>query len=158
MITAATSSVVLPARRLRNWLSLRHTVRTEAFTVLCLYDVYELARSVVVGDAAEAQRHAGQLVALEQSLHLLVETNVQDFARALPGLTGLLGVAYLTLHLGATSALLLWIHQRRPAVFPFVRTTLLLASGIALVGSWCIRRRRRGWTGSASPIPSRAVT
>ena len=158
MITAATSSVVRPARRLRNWQSLRHTLRTEAITVLCLYGVYELARSVVVGDAAEAQRHAGQLVALDQSLHLLVEANVQDFARALPGLTGLLGVAYLTLHLGATSALLLCLHQRRPTVFPYVRTTLLLASGIALVGSWCIRRRRRGWTGSASPIPSRAVT
>jgi PAP2 superfamily len=29
---------------------------------------------------------------------------------------------------------LLWLHQRRPAAFPFVRTTPLLASGLALVG------------------------
>ncbi len=30
--------------------------------------------------------------------------------------------------------MLLWLHQRRPTAFPFVRTTLLLASGLALVG------------------------
>jgi hypothetical protein len=46
----------------------------------------------------------------------------------------LLGVAYLTLHLAVTAGVLLWLHQRRPAAFPFIRTTLLLASGLALVG------------------------
>jgi hypothetical protein len=59
---------------------------------------------------------------------------VQRGAHALPGLTGLLGVAYLTLHLAVTAAVLIWLHQRRPAAFPFVRTTLLLASGLALIG------------------------
>jgi PAP2 superfamily len=29
---------------------------------------------------------------------------------------------------------LLWLHNRRPAAFPFVRTTLLIASALALVG------------------------
>ena len=29
---------------------------------------------------------------------------------------------------------MLWLHQRRPAAFPFVRTTLLLASGLSLIG------------------------
>jgi hypothetical protein len=46
----------------------------------------------------------------------------------------LLGTAYLTLHLIVTVAVLLWLHQRRPAAFAFVRTTLLLASGLALIG------------------------
>jgi len=41
---------------------------------------------------------------------------VQHAARALPGLLTLLGDAYLTLHLSVTAALLLWLHQRRPAV------------------------------------------
>jgi hypothetical protein len=45
-----------------------------------------------------------------------------------------LGVCYLTLHLAVTAGVLVWFHQRRPAAFPLVRTTLLLASGIALVG------------------------
>jgi hypothetical protein len=30
--------------------------------------------------------------------------------------------------------MLLWLHQRRPDVYPLFRTTLLLASGVALIG------------------------
>jgi hypothetical protein len=59
--------------------------------------LYELARGLVVGDTAEAHRHGLQLVALERSLHLFLEANVQHAAHALPGLTSLLGTAYLTL-------------------------------------------------------------
>ena len=71
---------------------------------------------------------------LERLLHLFVEGRVQHAADALPGLAGLLGVAYLTLHLAVTAVVLLWLHQRRPAAFPLVRTTLLVASALALVG------------------------
>jgi hypothetical protein len=67
-------------------------------------------------------------------LHVFHEADVQHAAQALPGLIGALGTAYLTLHLVVTVAVLLWLHQRRPAAFAFVRTTLLLASGLALVG------------------------
>ena len=135
MTTAAATAVgARAAGRLRTWLSLRHSLRAHAAMVLALYGFYELARGLVVGDAAEADRHAHRVVALERSLHLFLEANVQHAARALPGFTGLLGAAYLTLHLAVTAGILLWLHQRRPAAFPFVRTTLLLASGLALVG------------------------
>jgi hypothetical protein len=133
-IEAATAVAVLAAGRVRAWLSLRHSLRGEVAVVLALYGLYELARGLVVGDTGEADRHARQVVALERSLHLFVEGNVQRAAHALPGFTGLLGAAYLTLHLAVTAGILLWLHQRRPAAFPFVRTTLLLASGLALVG------------------------
>jgi hypothetical protein len=59
---------------------------------------------------------------------------VQNAAGALPGLVGALGFFYLTLHLAVTGACLIWLHRRRPEVFPFVRSTLLLASALALVG------------------------
>ncbi len=121
-------------RRLRNWLSVRHSLRSEAVTVLVMYGLYELARGLAVGDTAEAHRHGLQLVALERSLHLFREADVQHAAHALPGLTSLLGLAYLTLHLAVTAGVLLWLHRRRPAAFPFVRTTLLLASALSLVG------------------------
>jgi hypothetical protein len=121
-------------RRLRSWLSVRHSLRGEALMVLGLYGLYELARGLVVGNAAEAEHHARRLVALERSLHVFGEANVQQAAHALPGLIGLLGTAYLTLHLIVTVAVLLWLHQRRPSAFVFVRTTLLLASGLALIG------------------------
>jgi len=120
--------------RLRRWLLVRHSLGLEAALVVTLYGGYELARGLVVGNTKEADRHAGQLVALERSLHLFAEGRVQHAADALPGLAGLLGVAYLTLHLAVTAVALLWLHQRRPTAFPFVRTTLLVASALALVG------------------------
>jgi len=122
------------AGRLRSWLSVRHSLRAEAVLVLVLYGGYEAARGLVVGDAREGVRHARELVALERSTGLLVEERVQDATHALPGLVDLLGIAYLTLHLAVTVAVLLWLHRRRPAAFPLVRTTLVIASGLALVG------------------------
>src|SRR5262249_44632201 len=120
--------------RLGAWLSVRHSFRIEAAGALTLYGLYELARGLVDADTAEADAHAHRLVVLERSLHLFVEANLQRAVQTLPGLTSLLGVAYLTLHLAVTAAVLLWLHRRRPEGFPFVRTSLLLASGLALVG------------------------
>jgi hypothetical protein len=127
----------MPARtggRLRRWLSVRHSLRAEAALVLALYGLYELARSLVVGDAREAVDHARELVALERSTGMFVEERVQDAAHTLPGLIDLLNGSYLTLHLAVTVAVLLWLHRRRPDAFPLVRTTLVVASGLALVG------------------------
>src|SRR5262245_24226495 len=100
---------------LRNWLSSRHSFRAEATVVLALYGLYELSRGFVVGDRAEAHRHALQVAAIERWPHLLVEADVQRVAHLIPGLVGVLGVAYLTLHLTVTVGVLLWLHQRRPA-------------------------------------------
>jgi PAP2 superfamily len=129
-----TAAAAAGTGRLRGWLSVRHSLGIEAALVVTLYGVYELARGLVVGNTKAADRHADQLVALERSLHLFAEGKVQHAADALPGLAGLLGVAYLTLHLAVTAGVLLWLHQRRPTAFPFVRTTLLVSSALALVG------------------------
>ena len=120
--------------RLRSWLSRRHSPLGEAAAVLALYGLYELARGLVVGDTAEAERNAHRVAALERALHLFFEPTLQHAMQALPDVPQLLGFAYLTLHLTVTAGVLLWIHQRRPVAFPFVRTTLLIASGLSLVG------------------------
>jgi PAP2 superfamily len=133
----SSAAVSMPARktgRLLSWLSVRHSLRSEVVVVLVLYGIYELGRGLVVGDAAEAHRHARQVVALERWPHLFVEADVQRAAHAVPGAIDLLSVAYVPLHLAVSTGVLLWLHQRRPAAFPFVRTTFLLASGLALVG------------------------
>ncbi len=118
----------------RGWLSRRHSLPIELATILGLYAVYEATRGLVAGDAPVALRHAQEIVSLERSLHIFVEEPVQHAAQAVPGLMGTLGFAYLTLHLSVTAGLLLWLHRRRPAAFPFVRTTLLLATALAVVG------------------------
>lgn len=124
----------LAPARVARWLSVRHSLGIEAVAVLGLYATYEAARGLVVGDRRVAVDHAQTVASLERRLHLFVEPNVQHAARALPGLLTLLGDAYLTLHLSVTAALLLWLHQRRPAGFARTRTTLLLASALALIG------------------------
>ena len=116
------------------WAAERHSVGVEAFAVLALYGLYEATRGLIVGDRASAVRHAHDVASLERSLHVFVEGHVQDAARSLPGLLGTLGMLYLTLHLTVTGLYLLWLHRRRPNAFPFVRTTLLLASALALIG------------------------
>jgi PAP2 superfamily len=50
-----------------------------------------------------------------------------------PGLIAMFGVLYLTLHLGLTSAYLLWLYHRDPVAFPVIRTTLLAATALSVV-------------------------
>ena len=159
MTTAAIGSPgIRTVSRLGCWLSVRHSLRGEAAGALTLYGLYELARGLVGANTAEADGHAHRVVALERSLHLFAEANVQRAVQNLPGLTSLLGVAYLTLHLAVTVGVLLWLHRRRPNAFPFVRTALLLASGLDSSASSSTRPHRRGWLASASPTPSPAAT
>lgn len=132
--TAAAPKVALTADRPRRWLAERHSPLSEFTTLVVLYGLYQLARGIVVGDPRDAVQHAHDVVTFEQSLHMFVEMRVQGAARAIPGMAPLLGGAYLTLHLAVTGATLLWLHQRRPQAFPSVRTTLVVASGLAVVG------------------------
>jgi hypothetical protein len=119
-----------PAR----WLAERHSLAVEAGVVVGLYALYETSRGVAAGNPAAAVHHAQMVASLEERLHVFVELRVQDVARAVPGVVGAAGFLYLTLHLTATTACLLWLHRRRPAAFPTVRTALLFASALAVVG------------------------
>jgi hypothetical protein len=125
-------------RRIRttfvDWPTRRHALAGELVCVLALYALYEAARGVVVGNPRVAVDHARAIASLERSLNVFAEVHVQSAARLVPGLVGLLGVLYLTLHLAVTGTYLLWLHRRRPAAYPVVRTTLLIASGLALIG------------------------
>jgi hypothetical protein len=115
-------------------LARRHSLRVELAMVLGLYAVYEATRGLVAGDANVALRHTQDVVSLERSLHIFDEGSVQRAVLAVPWLMGTLAFAYLALHLSLTGGVLLWLHRRRTAAYPFVRTTLLLATALAVVG------------------------
>lgn len=121
-------------RAVLGWPAERHSLAGELAAVLVLYALYESTRGLVAGDRAVAVDHARSIAALERSLHVFGEAQVQAAARAVPGLLGTLGALYLTLHLTATGLYLLWLHRRRPGAYPVVRNALLAASGLALVG------------------------
>lgn len=117
----------------RAWFFARHRIEVEAALVVAFYGVYQLARALTRGSRTTALHHAHEIVKVERSLHLFVEPSVQRLAADVPGLLGVFGVAYLTLHLLVTAVTLTWLWARRPAVFPAIRTALMLASGAALL-------------------------
>ncbi len=127
-------SVKRRSRPIIAWLAERHSLGVELVAVGVLYGLYETSRGLVAGASATAVAHARAIASLERSLHLFGEAAVQHAAREVPGLIGTLDVLYLTLHLAATGLCLLWLHRRRPAAFPAVRTALLAASSLALIG------------------------
>ena len=75
-----------------------------------------------------------QVAELERSWSIFVEREVQAAVRTIPWLVGMLGFSYLALHLTVTGGYLLWLYRFRPAAFPFIRNTLLLATGITMIG------------------------
>jgi hypothetical protein len=115
---------------LRRWISAMHSPRTES----AIYATYEAARGMVANTGGLALHHAHEIVALERTLHLFIEPSVQRLARSAPGLLATLSTAYLTLHLVVTIVVLVWLYYRRPAAFATVRTTLMVASGLSLIG------------------------
>lgn len=116
------------------WLAARHSLGVEAAAVVVLYALYESTRGLVAGDPSAAVRHAQLIASYERSVHVFVEADVQHAVQAVPGLVGTLGLFYLTLHLSVTLGYLLWLHRRRPEAFPLVRTALVAASALALIG------------------------
>jgi hypothetical protein len=111
----------------------RHSFGIEALAIAAVYLVYEGARGLTGGGVEAAIEHAHSIASLERSLHMFVERDVQDVARSLPGALGTFGVLYLSLHLGATAAYLVWLHQRRPTHYALQRTTLVLATLLSTV-------------------------
>jgi PAP2 superfamily len=118
----------------RGALASPHRGAVEVAALFALYGVYELVRGFGSLDFAAARRHTGDIVALEQRLHLFGERSVQDWAQGIPGLPAALGIAYIAFHLVLTAAVLVWVYRAHRERFPLVRTTLILSTAVALVG------------------------
>jgi PAP2 superfamily len=108
--------------------------RVELAALAALYGAYELVRGFGSEDWAAARAHTADIVALERRLNLFVEQDIQDLAGLLPGVPALLGFLYVALHFAGTAGVLIWVHHRRPHAFPFLRTTLIVSTALALAG------------------------
>jgi hypothetical protein len=110
-----------------------HSGLAELALVAALYAVYEFVRGFGSTSLAAARAHTADIVALERDAGVFVERGVQHAIDGLPALPALLGFAYMRLHLGATAAMLIWVHRSHRAQFALVRTTLVVATAISLV-------------------------
>jgi ubiquinone biosynthesis protein len=80
-------------------------------------------------------QHAAMLSSWERGASVGIEHGIQRLADDIPGLMRLFDWGYMALHLGATVAALWWLHRRRPEpAYALLRTALLVASGLGLVG------------------------
>jgi hypothetical protein len=111
-----------------------HSGRIELAALVVLYGIYEVVRGFGGENWAAAREHTGDIVALEQRLSLFVERDIQDAFSAIAGAPALLGFLYVALHFAGTAAAAIWIHHRHPHAFAHLRTTLIVATGLALVG------------------------
>ena len=98
------------------------------------YVMYDAARGLVRGGAPVAIDHARNIATLERSVGLLREADVQRVVGHVPGIEAVFGFGYDVLHLGVTGGVLLWLFFRHPDAYARVRTILLAATGLALVG------------------------
>lgn len=108
--------------------------RIELAALAVLYGAYEIVRGFGGEDWAAARANTADIVSLERALGVYVERDVQELAGAVAGIPALLGLLYVALHFAGTAAVLVWVHRRRPHAFPFLRTTLIVSTALALVG------------------------
>ena len=112
----------------------RHSFQVELLLLVLTYVAYDAARGLVRGGAPVAVAHARNIVSLERSIDLLHEVDVQRAVAHVPGVDALFGFGYDVFHLSVTGGVLIWLFFRHRDAYPRVRTTLLAATAIALVG------------------------
>ena len=112
----------------------RHRAAIELGMLAGLYGVYEIVRGAGDASLAVARDHTSDIVSLERTLHVFGERAVQEWSHGVPYLPVLLGIAYMSLHFGATTLALRWVYRERRQAFPLVRTTLIASTALALVG------------------------
>ena len=110
-----------------------HAGPAELAAIVALYAIYELGRGFGDATLQAAQANTARIVELEQSLGVFFEGAVQNWASGIPSLPTFLGLAYVSLHLGATGAMMVWLHRRHRERFALVRNALVIATGLSLV-------------------------
>ena len=111
-----------------------HRAAVEIAVLASLYGVYEAVRGAGHASLSVARDHTSDIVALERAVHVFNERAVQEWSRGVPYLPALLGLAYMSLHFGATTVAVRWVYRERPEAFPLVRMTLIISTAIALAG------------------------
>jgi PAP2 superfamily len=117
------------ARRLRWWL--------EVIYIGGFYGIYTLIRntqgSLRVGQE-HAYHNAEKIIRVERMLGLFHEPRIQQFFLISRPFVRSLNIFYGTGHFLVTLAALIWTYTQLPARYPRMRNTLLLTTGLALIG------------------------
>ncbi|GAA4229986.1 phosphatase PAP2 family protein [Actinomadura meridiana] len=109
----------------------------ELLLVALFYTGYTLTRIVLVQDGTgPAFAHAGQILGFERALGLDVELDLNHSLLSVPWLARTANVFYATMHFIVTLGVVLWVYRYRPHHYRFLRTSIMMATGVALLGFW----------------------
>ena len=108
----------------------------ELATIGAGYGGYSLVRLAIRSSRQAAFVHAAQLWQTERHMHLTVESCLNHLIAAQPVLADAAGYYYGLLHFIITPLVLAWLYLRRPAVFPKLRSALVLATTAANLVFW----------------------
>jgi PAP2 superfamily len=108
----------------------------EVGLIAVCYLVYSAVRDAVPGHEVAARHRAVDLLALERSLHLAIEQQVNMFVAHTSWLAYICNYYYATLHFFVTVAVLIWLYLRHPSRYRAVRSVLFAANAVALLGFW----------------------
>jgi hypothetical protein len=99
-----------------------------------LYWAYTLTRNAVPAHRAEALHRAHAILHAEQVLHVNIEHAVNHTADRVGWLIVGMNYYYATLHFIVTIGVLAWLYVRHPGRYRSVRTSLYMATLLALLG------------------------
>lgn len=107
--------------------------RIEVLLFVGMLAVYQLSRTLVVGDASEAIQNSFSVINLEKALGVFYEPTVQQAVIDNLHLTKALNLFYIWAHLPVTAAFFVWLYRRRRHAYTLVRNAFFVANLLALV-------------------------
>ncbi|MFG2086329.1 MULTISPECIES: phosphatase PAP2 family protein [unclassified Spirillospora] len=126
-----------PAATVRRRVLRAPPVWRELLLVVLFYTGYTLTRIVLVQDGTgPAFAHADQILSVERALGLDIELYLNETLLAVPWLARTANVFYATAHFIVTLAVVIWLYRYRPQHYRWLRTSIMVATGVALIGFW----------------------
>nr|WP_274562709.1 bifunctional glycosyltransferase 87/phosphatase PAP2 family protein [Streptomyces spiramyceticus] len=114
----------------------RPSLLLELLLIRVGYSVYSHVRVAANGGRADAEEHARQILSMEQFLHIDIEHWANQVVVEVRWLEVLLSFHYTSFHFLVPLVILGLLYVRSPADYRWARTSLALATVIALIGFW----------------------
>ena len=120
-------------RSLWGALSRRRGLR-ELFLIAVVYSLYDVSRFIVEGHQASALQHAIGVLHLEKMMDIAWEQSLNAWVSTHEVLAVPADYMYATLHYVVTPIVLVWMWRSHREAYPRARTTLMVATILALIG------------------------
>ena len=116
----------------------------EVALLASLYAAYSLTRAVGAQDVGSARHRADDVLRLEGSVHLDVESQLNAAVTDLAWLAVPMDYWYALLHYVVTPAALGWLYFRQRSRYTRCRNAIVISSVLGLLGYLSSRPRRLG--------------